>query len=329
MSTAVVIPDSLENISQHYIEHLRNREKRAKEDLDKAKTQLNTNEKAYNEAVAWETIIDDYWARVKNSDKKFHEAHRLIMRLENLAGIITENVGLVSEAIETLVCVVREMSKETDSLKNKVQDLLNRLSTAPNKANPYLKKIEELQKSVDESIGANAIAIKDVLDLLKEIYLLRIALEGKAEAQRIRIKLEERWSYIEVGHEVWMEFYHKIVILEYLTSKDNIRSLAANVHNLHELLHSDRAYPLSKLSDQEKEHLPFPLREPDDVPTFPLNNEPYYRSTQSQQDKAEDKREAAKQKLDAATSHHKGAEARHSAVAAALKAAEAAKLATA
>lgn len=329
MSTSVIIPDALENISQRYIEHLRNRKKRADEDLNKAKTQLETNQKAYDEALAWETIIDDYWVRVKNSDKKFQDAHRLILRLEILADIITENVGLVSEAIETLVCVVREMSKETDSLKNKVKDLQNRLSTAPNKANPYLKKIDELETLVDASIGANTAAIKDVLELLKEIYLLRISLEGKAEEKRIRIKLEERWSYIEVGHEGWMEFYYKIVILEYLTSKDNVRSLAANVHNLHEILHSDCAYPLSKFSDKEKEYLPFPLTESEDVPTFPLNKEEYYRSTQSQQDKAENKREAAKQKLDDATSHFKGTEARFKAVEAALKAAEAAKLATA
>jgi hypothetical protein len=328
MSTSVVIPDALENISQRYIEQLRNREKRAKEDLVKATTQLDTNQKAYNEALAWETTIDDYWARVKNSDKKFQDAHRLIMRLEKLADIITENVGLVSEAVETLVCVVREMSKETDSLKIKVTDFQNRLSTAPNKANPYLKKIDELQTLVEASTGANTTAIRDVLELLKEIFLLRISLEGKVEAKRIRIKLEERWSYIEVGHEVWMEFYHKIVILEYLTSKENVRSLAANVHNLHELLHNDRAFPLSKLSDQEKEHLPFPLREPEEVPTFPLIKEQYYRSTQSQQDKAEDKREATKRQLDDASSNHKGAEARHKAVEAALKAAEDAKKAT-
>jgi hypothetical protein len=319
-------PDALENISQHYIDHLRFRKQRADEELKTARELQSANNDAFREANEWQASIHSYWQNLKATDKKYKDLHQSIEHAVKSAKIITQNTNEVQEAVETLVCVVRETSKETDSLKNKIHDLKNRLSTVTNKGNIYLALITDLEARVSDATKANEAAIRAVLDLLKEVYLLHISLSGVTILEKIRIKIEEHWLSLECGHETWMEFHIKINVLDYLSTHS--RGLAENLQYLLELLTQNHAYPLEDLSKTEKEALYIDLVEDDPIPTFPLKKEIYFRDTHKQHEDAEQRQEKAEKNKKTSDTFFEGAEARFKALEAALLAAGNAKVAT-
>ena len=198
--------------------------------MKKARALQSANNDALNEANNWQAAINSYWQNLKATEKKYKEVAQSIENGVKFAGVITENTHEVKEAVETLVCVVRETSKETDTLKNRIHDLKNRLSTATNKSNTYLALISDLEGKVADSAKANEAAIRAVLDLLKEVYLLYINLSGITIIEKIRIQIGEHWLSLECGHEIWMEFYNKIDVLKYLSTHS--RGLAENLRYL-------------------------------------------------------------------------------------------------
>jgi chromosome segregation ATPase len=321
-----VVPDAIDNISQRYIEHLRERRQRADEAYQKARGKKAANQLALTEAEEWKTLVREYWTRLLETDDKYDKLDITIQRLTELARVTTQNVHELSQAVETLVCIVREASAKTDALSQKVTRLRNRLSAVTNKNNGYLKLIAEMEAKVLEAATTNETAIKAVLDLLKDCYELHVQLEGRILAEKIRIRLEDPWTSIEVGDEESMEFYHKFLIVEYL--RDHYHGLEAHLEKLKELLEQNRAYPLADLSPQEREALPFRLDEDADVPTFPLPEQPYYENTEKQFEDARKRVKRARKRSQRTDSRYASAEARFKALDAALKAAGDAKVAT-
>ncbi len=315
--------DAIENISQRYISRLTTDSTLAQNDVKNAVAQLDISSKALALATEWKGVIETYWVNVKKSNNAYLEVEGFLNQLESLAKTVTKNGGIVAESIETLVCVVREMSLSTDKLKNKVRDLKNRLTTA-DANNTYLKKIKDFELKIEDATKANATAIRSVLDLLKQAYLMRVSLEGRISVTtQIEEKLADKWCVLEVGNDEWMEFYHKITIIKYLVEHD--RSLAQSVHWLSKLLKEDNAY---ELKADEASLLPLTLPPIGHVPTFPLSKETYYSNTEKafmEADMTFKKAESDKKKAEINSEAKK---ARLDAISAALKAATEAKKAT-
>jgi hypothetical protein len=268
--------DAIENISQLYIERLTEKAKSAQRDATSAGEDLKTATDSADAATAWKNLIDPYWKNVKNTNKIYLDTEILLSQLQRLAKVITGNVSIVADAVETLLCVVRETALSTDKLHNKMSDLKRRLQTAdPN--NGYLKKILEFDAKVSEAQKANVLAIRAVLDLLKEAYLLHFSLIDNIHIEKIKTEMDEHWHIIDIGNNEWMEFCHKIDILNYLVVHD--LSLVQSVAKIGVLLKNDHAY---RLTADEAKHLPLTLPVNDAIPTFPLTKEVYYTSTEKE-----------------------------------------------
>ena len=315
--------DAIENISQRYIYRLTTDSTLAQNDVKNATAQLEIATKAHAIASDWKGVIEPYWANVKKTNDAYLDIEDVLKQLEDLAHVVTKNGGIVAEAVETLVCIVREMSHSTDKLKNKVLDLKNRLSTAEAN-NTYLKKIKEFEAKVEDATKSNGAAIRAVLDLLKEAYLLRISLEGRISITDVQVKLEEKWCVLEIGNSEWMEFYQKITILKYL--KEHERSLAQSINWLGKLLKEDDAYALTP---EVQKHLPLTLPPIENVPVFPLTDETYYKNTEKEFQGAAAALKKAEWDKKKAEANREVKQARLDAINAALKAATDAKKLTA
>ena len=319
-----IVHDALENSAQRYLNKLRCNKQSAADTKQSALNNQAVNATALAEANAWKTIIDAYWENVQHTQAIYKDVDNSIQKLLRFSNVITDNVHQVRDSIEILVCVMREIAKQTDGLKKRIGDLKSRLS-GTNNNNAYYTLILDFETKVKEAIIASEAAIKAVLELLREIYLLSISLSGKVSVDRLHTHISDFQS-IEIGNMNWMEFFYKIDLPALWRSRNF--GLEENIKHLSLLLTKDMAYPLSSLSKPEIDSLPFLLTADAHVPTFPIDKQPYYISTQTQRDAADKKQKKAKENNDYAVSYLNRAEAQYSAADAALTSAEAAKTAT-
>lgn len=308
--------DAIENISQGYIERLTEEVKTAQRAATSAEEDLKTATEAAVAADAWKNLIHPYWANVKQTNKLYLDAESLLSQLERLSKVIMGNVGIVAEAVETLVCIVRETSLATDKLHNKIADLKRRLQTAE-PTNGYLKKIMEFDAKVSEAQKANVQAIRAVLDLLKESYLLHFSMIDHVRIEKIKTEMDAHWHIVEVGNDEWMEFCHKIDIIQYVVEHD--LSLAQSVAKVKHLLQNNNAY---QLRPDEAKHLPLELPADVSVPTFPLTEEDYYHRTKYQSEKANHDLKKAEHNKRRAAENNSAKKTRLDAINAALAAAK-------
>ncbi len=321
----------IENISQRYIEHLRRKKNRASESLKVANIRLDAAKQAFSEMESWSLLIAEYKNRLVDTQEAYISADKLIEKLCNLSIVITENVGYFSEAVETLVCIIREMSQRTDKLKNKMYDLKTRLATA-DKTRKYYVKLDELDMNIDDATKSNVKAIRAVLDLLKETFMLNANLKGNmSEAMNQKLIdelniLDKKLLLFQIGNTDWMEFFREIDVLQEFSSHN--RGLTDNVRHLKKLLDKNNAY---HLHDSEAKYLPFVLTPKDHMPNFPLSDEQYWKDTMAQYRDVHgkkdviDKFDKVKARLDTAQTNYDATKAKLDALEAALKAAENAK----
>jgi archaellum component FlaC len=317
--------DAIENISQRYIEHLRVEKKKAEDRLDVANQRLSAASESLTEAIEWEDLLKTYWERVKTVEKTYHNIEKMLKKAATLAKVITSNTGYVAESTEALVCIVREMSAQTDGLKHMIHHLKNKLSTVE-KNNTYLKKILAFEEKVDDALKTNSEAIISVLDLLKEVYRLHVYMLGKSRdlphVKKFIVRLADDCQHFWVGDDSFMEFFYEIIVIIRLEKKvgleDNIKELLC-------LLDRDNAY--THLSQKEEDALPLPLPT-EKPPTFPLHELAYYKNTKCEYEEAGDRLKTVTNRQKQMAEHAQTRQAQLDGIKAALAAAEKAKAAT-
>jgi hypothetical protein len=269
MSSVIHDSDPVANISQEYIEHLREAKKNAANALSTAETGLNAAKNALKEAQGWKDRIHEYWERVQKTEDQYKKIDRLISAFAETAGVVTDNADCVAEAVEVMVCMAREVAQHTDKLKKDLLDIIDKVSEA-DKSNPLLASMEELRSAIEEAIRTNSAAIKACLDVLKAAYLLHIQLMGKKRIEGLRFELVEKYrKVIVMGDEKDILWYF-----------EKNRGVDSNLDNLRAIFETGAAYRV-----REKDSMFCPPPEDDiDVICFPLENSPdgYFKTTKEQ-----------------------------------------------
>lgn len=270
--------DPVANISQEYIEHLKAAEQNASAERAIAQAELTAATSARDEVQTWELNIDGYWDRVKATEKMYHEIEDLINDFKNTACAVVQNTYCVAESAEILACMVRQMSAQTDALKQAMRTTLDRVASA-SQNNAFRPFMNEFLAAVDDAITANVEAIKKSLDVLKAAYLLHISIKGRRRLAEndVRFPLDAKYRKIMLGNQT-------IEILPYL---DRDRGVESNLEHLLYIFTRGNAYPVG---EDANALCPPPVA--GDIPLrFPLHNDPngYFHRTREQRDEARER----------------------------------------
>ena len=274
--------DPVANISQEYIEHLQGAKTQAAAERDIAQAGLTAATSARDEIQTWETNIDGYWDRVKAIEKKYREIEDMIGNFKNTACAVTQNSYCVAESTEILACMVRQMTAQTDSTKQAMRLVLDRVASA-GQGNAFRPFMNDFLAAVDEAITANTEAIKKSLDVLKLAYKLHISLKGKRRLAEpnVRFPLDDKYRKIVLENQT-------IEILPYLNQD---RGIESNLENLLYVFTRGNAYPVG----EDANALCLPPAPGETLTHFPLHSSPdgYFQRTHTHRQEARDRLLAA------------------------------------
>jgi hypothetical protein len=316
---------SIANISQDYIDGLREQTTNSKNLLDDRAKAYDVKLNEFSDASEWQKKIDAYWLGVKKTQKIAKEVFTDIDTLQGQAFKVNNNIEYTLDAVKLLVYNVREVSRVLEIMTNEYYTLKHRIDASSVRDSTFkpsqiMAKLTSLGEKLNAASLAVETAITKALDLAKAFYLLQTAIDSEKREHHDWVVDHIIAEYIEEGGHLKLVDLHEVVEVRcgertvqetglewYLLKLEHLLR-----HGMHGHHHSDEVVPPS--SDEF-------------VPTFPLpkGDDRYYDITKVQNQDAKDLVENAQDELDAAAKLKMNADSSYKAYKAALEAAEAAK----
>lgn len=169
-------PEESSSPSQHYIDRLKADLEEAKRCLDEAGAQAARAKAEYLDAEGWRNLLDAYYNRLEKTLAIAADVITLLNNTKNQASTVCSNIKCTVQALQLLTVDVKATSEATESLKQLIKNLLDRVDELngpvldPNTS--ILKCIMELKKAVDEALSANLNAIAAALEVLRLLHVL-------------------------------------------------------------------------------------------------------------------------------------------------------------
>lgn len=172
------LPIKKESLAQVYIDGLEIKLKAAENKLREMNAYYQGALNAYNEAKTWEDRIKKYWDSIQSTEDLADIVIADLDKLSNQIACVCHNAGKYTEAVQVLICCVKDVGVVLEGITIEMRDLMARIDCAKSKepaldsSKSILKCLEDYRAKLDAALKQTLETLKLALALLKTAQLV-------------------------------------------------------------------------------------------------------------------------------------------------------------